>query len=83
MHAGHICGERDFIRRVRETPPGENDISTCPIRTATKLTQESNEIRANGCRGSTARRIEKLQSSVHALFFDVMTEKAVQRCSTS
>jgi hypothetical protein len=30
----------------------------------------------------TARRLEKLRSCVHALFFEVMAEKADQPCST-
>lgn len=39
-------GEKDFIRRIRETPPEENGTSTCPIRTATscRLHARSNEV---------------------------------------
>src|SRR5258705_6512319 len=32
MHSGSTCGERDLIRRVRETPPGGSGISICQIR---------------------------------------------------
>ena len=42
--------ERDFIRRVRETPPGENAISTCPTRmgTSCRLRARSSSLPAAG-----------------------------------